>query len=153
MKILSNQDVLSRFFGSLQVGEIFGYSQAFKKDWVIDQAAGLGVKVSAPAKTTTEHKQYGDYVLKVRAVYPALTRVTLSLNEASYTTEIAKRPRACQGGHAIPQGSVCMIETLPDTLPDGRHISKKRNYCVTCGRAKLQAISNRVQSFTINLRE
>ena len=152
MKILSKQDVLPKFFWSLKVGEIFGFSQAFKRDWVIDRAAGLGIRVTPPAKTTPEYKQYGDYVLKVRTVYPVLTPVRLNFSEVSYHAEIAKRPRKCnETPHIIPIGSACMVETVPDVLPDGKRITRKANYCMPCARIKLQRISNKVNTFLTHL--
>ena len=151
MKILSTSDAFSEFISSLKTGEIFGYSRSFKPEWVIEQALQCGVKATPPAKNTPERKQYGDYVLKMRATYPVHKSARLDIDSARYVTEIAKRPRKCTGygrvAHLIPQHSTCVVESVPDTLPSGKLIYKKNNYCVECARARLQKISKRIELF------
>ena len=126
MKILSKTDSPAKFFQSLKVGEIFGFSQAFKRDDVMGMSLHHGLRVTPPSKLTPERKQYGDYVLKVRG----------------------KRTLKCQSGylgvHTIPKDSAYTVETISGT---------DKNYCVECITRKLMAHVKHIQYFLNRIME
>jgi hypothetical protein len=153
MKVLSTKDDQKKFFESLQEGEIFGFSQAFRQVQVVSIAHRYWTKVTSPAKTTPERKQYGDYVLKVRSICaPQETHPKrLSFRDVAYITETSKAPRKCKsrshGPTPIPAGSVCVIESVADRLPDGKRITKHTCFCAVCGVRRLKLIQKDVQVF------
>jgi hypothetical protein len=131
----------------LKVGEIFGFSQQFKRDDVMGMSLHHGLRVTPPSKLTPERKQYGDYVLKVRGKYPAWDY----LGQAScgeYKAGIAKRTLKCQSGylgvHTIPKDSAYAVETISGT---------DKNYCVECITRKLTAHVKHIQYFLNRIME
>lgn len=150
MKVLSTEDNLSSFFGSLKVGEIFGFSQAFSPCDVINYASTHRLRVTPPAKTTTEYKQYGKYVLKVRAILHQSENARIGFESVYYMAEVAKRPRTCKGcktPHTISQGHMSVIKSVQSYLPDGKRITRHTCYCVPGAMSELQKIATRVQMF------
>jgi hypothetical protein len=153
MKVLSTSDDPYKFLKSLRLGETFGFSQAFLQGEVLRIANRCGLLVSPPAKTTPERKQYGDYVLKVRSICaPQETHPKrLSFRDVAYITETSKAPRKCKsrshGPTPIPAGSVCVIESVADRLPDGKRITKHTCFCAVCGVRRLKLIQKDVQVF------
>jgi hypothetical protein len=149
MKILSKIDDLSKFFSSLSEGDIFGFSSSFTQAAVIYQAARHGLKVTPPAKTTPERKQFGEYVLKVRSIYKKEETSRIGLEDISYRTETAKGTRTCKDNkkHTIQKGVYCVVEVTPDILPNGNKIYKEKTYCLNCGVARLRAISRRLNMY------
>jgi len=151
MKLLCRNDNVSAFVRSLQVGEIFGFSSAYKKENVIRFGEDAGVALSPPAKTTPEYKKYGEYVLKVRSIHDYPRKAVLHIEKSTYFMELAKRSRKCSGykteTHTIPEAESCVIELLPDRLGDGTPILKKKTYCIACTRRALQAEVKKITQF------
>jgi hypothetical protein len=141
MRILSRIDSPVKFFQSLKVGEIFGFSQQFKRDDVMGLSLHHGIRVTPPSKLTPERKQYGDYVLKVRGNYPSWD----CMRQApcgEYKAVVTKRALKCQsnrvGDHTIPKNSIYVVRSL---------LGKDKNYCVECATLELRAHVKHIEYF------
>jgi len=140
---------IGSFLRKLSKGTIFGYSQAFTLEQILDIAEKYGVEVTTLAPSSPYAKKYGDYVLRINQAYlPESTKVRVVFHYHHIDLKQSLGVRKCRGNectNVITKGDMVYEASILTSVPFKVSMAyQKHSLCTECGakilKSKMKAI-------------